>query len=75
MYDAAILVRLRKETHQTLKDVAEARGENVSSFTRQIIINELGRLGFLNDREKKALGFSERPQLPGSPSINSRNTK
>lgn len=60
MYQRAILVRLQSEIHEILKVVAKARGEHVSSFVRQAIMEELARLGFLDNQQCKALGITAR---------------
>ena len=57
MYDYKILIRLQKTTAKILKEVAHARGEHISTFARRAIMNELAELGFLSDRENKALGI------------------
>lgn len=77
MYDSAILIRLQTEILETLKEVASARQEHVSSFARRAIMNELGNLGFLDDQQRKALGISEdlRPPLRSTVAIDSRRTK
>jgi hypothetical protein len=62
MYDKTILIRLQKKTADLLKKVARDRGEHISSFARRAIMTELGRLGFLDDEENKALGI---PTLAG----------
>jgi hypothetical protein len=59
MYDRTILIRLQKKTADLLKKVARDRGEHVSSFARRAIMTELGRLGFLDDEESKALGLRD----------------
>ena len=62
MYDRTILIRLQKKIADLVKKVARDRGEHVSSFARRAIMTELGRLGFLDDEESKALGI---PGLAG----------
>jgi predicted DNA binding CopG/RHH family protein len=49
-------VRVSKNLAETIKTVAEARGENVSVFMRRAMKTELARLSFLSEEEKKALG-------------------
>jgi hypothetical protein len=48
---------MKKEDIQLLKKVCEARGEDLSDFVRRAVKMELARLSYLNDEEKKALGF------------------
>lgn len=48
------------ELHELIKRVSEARGEGISSFVRRTILQELARLSFLDDEQKKALGFHEK---------------
>ena len=42
---------------EMLRKVSEARGEDMSDFVRRAIKRELARLGFLQEEERKALGF------------------
>jgi len=73
MYDSAILIRLPKQTLETLKQVANAREEHVSNFARHAIMNELGNLGFLDDSQLKALGIVESQRPIRSASDRSRS--
>ncbi|MCK4482756.1 ribbon-helix-helix protein, CopG family [Candidatus Bathyarchaeota archaeon] len=50
-------IRLPEELYKKLENVSRARGESASSFARRAIKSELGRLSFLTDEEKKALGL------------------
>ena len=40
-----------------INKIAKARGSDVSSVIRQAVHQELARLSFLTDEEKKALGL------------------
>lgn len=52
-----ISVRFTKRIRYLLEKVAKARGSDVSTVIRQAVHQELARLSFLTDEEKKALGF------------------
>ena len=56
-----VYVRLPREIHQLLKDVAEKRGESVSDFIRRATLKELVRLGYLSEDYAKALGIKAEP--------------
>lgn len=58
MKDCWLNLRINSELKELLKEVSEARGESISSFVIRSLKIELARLGFLSDREKKALGVS-----------------
>lgn len=47
------------ELHTLIKRVSASRGEGISSFVRRTILQELARLSFLDDDQKKALGMAE----------------
>jgi len=55
-----VCFRMTKEDIPLLKKVCRARGENISNFVRRAVRMELGRLSFLSDEEKKALGLSKK---------------
>jgi hypothetical protein len=57
MYIKVIHIRISWGTKELLMNVCKARGENISSFVRRAIKRELGRLSYLSQEEKKALGF------------------
>lgn len=57
MSTSVVFARMKKEDIQLLKKVCEARGEDLSDFVRRAVKMELARLSYLNDEEKKALGF------------------
>jgi len=52
-----VSVRMPLEIIDLLKQVSKDRGEDVSDFVRRSVRMELGRLSFLSDTEKKALGL------------------
>ena len=47
------------DLHALIKRVSASRGEGISSFVRRTILQELARLSFLDDDQKKALGMAE----------------
>jgi len=49
-------IRLRPEDYRLLEHIAKARGIDKSDFIRQAIRSEFAKLGYLDDRSKKALG-------------------
>jgi len=51
-----ILLRIDDKLHDIIREVAKARGQDMSNFLREIIKAELARLSFLTPLEKKALG-------------------
>jgi len=53
-----ISVRFTKRIRNLIDKIAKARGSDVSSVIRQAVHQELARLSFLTDEEKKALGLS-----------------
>jgi len=55
---ATIAVRLTPQDRALLSRVCEARGEDLSSFVRRCIRQELAELGFYPDDIKKALGVA-----------------
>lgn len=46
-----------------LKEVCQARGENISSFIRRSIYRELASLSYLTEKQKKALGVPTHSEL------------
>lgn len=50
-------VRFSKRIRDLVKQVADARGSDESAVIRQAVHQELARLSFLTDDEKKALGM------------------
>ena len=52
-------IRVDERLYNLLKHVARARGEDISSFCRRAIKLELGKLNYLSEEEKKALGIGE----------------
>jgi len=52
-------VRFTPELHKLLKQVAEARGEDLSDFIRRAVYKELAELSFLSENMKKALGCTQ----------------
>jgi hypothetical protein len=52
-----IFTRINQDEFDLLKKVSNARGESISTFVRRSVKSELGRLSFLPDEDKKALGI------------------
>jgi len=50
--------RVPETLYHQVKEVSRDRGEDLSDFIRRAILRELGRLSFLSDEQKKALGVS-----------------
>jgi len=46
-----------KEEIELIKEIAKARGEDISAFVRRSVRKELASLGFLSEDQKKALGI------------------
>jgi predicted DNA-binding protein len=55
-FEKGIFIRLPNELYILLKEVAEKRGEDMSTFTRRAILKELAELELLNEEHKKFLG-------------------
>jgi predicted DNA-binding protein len=55
-FEKGIFIRLPNELYILLKEVAEKRGEDMSTFTRRAILKELAELELLNEEHKKYLG-------------------
>lgn len=53
-----VSVRFTKRIRDLIRKVANARGSDESTFIRQAVHQELARLSFLTDDEKKALGIT-----------------
>jgi len=53
-------VRFTKRVRDLIKQVADARGSDESAVIRQAVHEQLARLSFLTDDEKKALGVTAR---------------
>jgi len=51
-----VSVRFTRRIRELIKQVADARGSDESTVIRQAVHQELARLSFLTDAEKKALG-------------------
>ena len=51
-------IRVSPELHGIVTKVSKARGQNMSGFLRRVLLEELARLGFLPDEQKKALGIT-----------------
>ncbi len=54
-----IAIRVDGRLYDLLKKVVEARGEDISSFSRRAIKKELARLNYLSEEEIKALGLGD----------------
>ena len=57
MVNKLIGAKLPEEEAQVFKDFCKARGENVSSVLRRLILTELAKYSFLSSDRKKALGL------------------
>ena len=55
---ARVAARMDERQVDKLRDVCKLRGEDVSDFIRRAILMELGRLGYLDLEQRKALGVS-----------------
>jgi hypothetical protein len=55
-----VTVRFTKRIRDLLRQVAQARGVDESDVVRQAVHQELARLSFLREDEKKALGVNAR---------------
>lgn len=54
-----ISARVPKTLHSQVKEVSDARGEDISDFVRRALYRELASLGFLSENQKKALGIKD----------------
>jgi hypothetical protein len=59
MTNIVIGVRVTKEDRMLLDQICKARGEDISDFVRRSIRKELASLGFLSEKQKKALGINK----------------
>ena len=57
MSNPTIGIRIDPKKIQLIRKVCKARGEDISDFVRRSIFLELAKLSYLNQDEKKALGF------------------
>lgn len=57
--DVLVSVRFSKRIRDLVKQVAQARGVDESDVIRQAVHEQLARLSFLSDDEKKALGVAQ----------------
>lgn len=55
-----ISVRIDADTISLVTKVSKDRGEQLSDFVRRAIRMELANLGYLSEREKKALGIDKK---------------
>jgi len=53
-----VAVRFTRRVRDLIKQVADARGSDESAVVRQAVHEQLARLSFLTDDEKKALGLT-----------------
>jgi predicted transcriptional regulator len=53
-----VTFRFTKRVRDHIKQVADARGSDESAVIRQAVHEQLARLSFLTDAEKKALGVA-----------------
>lgn len=51
-----VFARMPKRDVDLLREVAKARGEDLSSFVRRAVYKELASLNFLSKKQMKALG-------------------
>ncbi len=56
MTNSVVFARMPSEEVKLVKQVAKARGEDLSDFVRRAVKTELARLSYLSPSEKKALG-------------------
>jgi len=61
--DHQVVVRLDERIGRLVREVAGARGQDLSNFLGAIIKAELARLSYLSAQEKKAPGIRLRPQI------------
>lgn len=59
MLDELVSVRFSRRIRDLVKQVAQARGVDESEVIRQAVHEQLTRLSFLSDGEKKALGVNQ----------------
>jgi predicted DNA-binding protein len=68
MSETHLVVRVEEELYELLKTVAKDRGQQLSSYVREVMKTELARLGFLNHQESKALGIDAETPIAHRPS-------
>ena len=56
--DEILSVRFSKRIRDLVRQIAQARGVDESDVVRQAVHQELARLSFLTEAEKKALGIT-----------------
>lgn len=61
MTNSVVFARMPSEEVKLVKQIAKARGEDLSDFVRRAVKMELARLSFLSPEEKKALGLEREP--------------
>ena len=59
MANSVVFARMPHEQVKLVKQVAKARGEDLSDFVRRAVKMELARLSYLSPVEKKALGLEK----------------
>lgn len=52
-----MFIKVKPEIRQLIKEVTNARGENLSSFVRRAILKELATLGLVLPERGRALGI------------------
>ena len=57
---STISLRVEKQLHDLIEDVARKRGQDISSFVRVTLKEKLARLNQLSEDERAALGLKER---------------
>lgn len=57
MFNTMLGVKVSKQNRELLEKVCRLRGEDLSSFIRRAILKELAELGFLDSKQKQALGL------------------
>ena len=55
-----IFTRINSEDLDLIKKVCQLRGENISTFVRRAVYQELARLGYLDKERQKALGIGDK---------------
>ncbi len=59
---STISLRVEKQLHDLIEDVAHKRGQDISSFVRLTLKEKLARLNQLSEDERVALGLKERKE-------------
>jgi uncharacterized protein (DUF1778 family) len=57
MTNSVVFARMSMEEVKLVKQVAKARGEDLSDFVRRAVYKELASLSFLSAEQQKALGI------------------